>query len=772
VRDAFVAELKGEREALQAPIEFRMRRADGATVWVQSMGLTQRDESGRATRYIAAITDISARRAQEDRLHEQIALTQAIVAQTPNAIFAKDAQGRFTLANRGWSEMSGIAAEKALGRTVHQLYPPELAARFAREDESLIAQGAFSAPIESVHQGPRPGQYRIVRKAVLSKDDGTVLGLVCSSTDISEIKRIEAELRDQMVLTSALFDDNPNAMYLKDTEGRYARVNDAWLKMVGLTRAQALGRNVLELFPEDESKRYHAEDMRMLASGEEASEMESLRTGPDGKPQWVIIRKRLLRRADGSLVGLMGVNTDITHLKRIEGELAERAKFVSELVDALPVSVALRDTDRRFVMVNRSWERYFRTRREDALGKRLSELPQSSHSELASVAKQSAELDARALQGGPENPPEPVEWTYLGRKYMNRRRAFVDTQGKPLGILTVSVDITEERAMAEALATEQRRLALVVHAAKVGILDWDGVRRSAYYSPRFKEILRYPPDADTSGWPDYFELIHPEDRDRVKKSFRNHIVESRHEFHDPIEYRLRCADGGYIWVQAQGVSVRDEKGYASRFIASLTDITQRRAYEQALKDSVRLREEVERMSRHDLKTPLNSVIAVSRLLREGGKLSREDEELLSIVERAGYRILSMVNLSLDLYRMESGTYQFQPQAIDLMDIARKVAADLEAHAASKDVALRLRQSGGSLARAEELLCYSMLANLVKNAIEAVPQGGVVSVTVEGQGDAVSVHVHNAGAVPAAVRARFFDKYASSGKSAGLGLGTY
>jgi CheY-like chemotaxis protein len=181
---------------------------------------------------------------------------------------------------------------------------------------------------------------------------------------------------------------------------------------------------------------------------------------------------------------------------------------------------------------------------------------------------------------------------------------------------------------------------------------------------------------------------------------------------------------------------------------------------------------VERMSRHDLKTPLNSVIAVSRLLREGGQVSSEDQELLSIVERAGYRILSMVNLSLDLFRMEQGTYQFRPQAIDLADVVHKVGADLESQAASKDVSLHLRQSGRSVARAEELLSYSMLANLVKNAIEAEPEGGTVSITVEGAGPRVSVHVHNSGIVPERVLARFFEKYATSGKSAGLGLGTY
>jgi CheY-like chemotaxis protein len=219
------------------------------------------------------------------------------------------------------------------------------------------------------------------------------------------------------------------------------------------------------------------------------------------------------------------------------------------------------------------------------------------------------------------------------------------------------------------------------------------------------------------------------------------------------------------------VCVRDEKGFVTRFIAAITDISERRAQDEALRESVRLREEVERMSRHDLKTPLNSIIAVPRLLREGRKLDSEERELLSIVERAGYRILNMINLSIDLFRMEQGSYTFRPQVVGLDDLVRKVAADLESQADSKQVAIRIKTEDAALARGEELLCYSMLANLVKNAVEASPEGGTVTVTIESKQGAL-IHIHNAGAVPEAVRDNFFEKYSTAGKPGGLGLGTY
>jgi PAS domain S-box-containing protein len=498
----------------------------------------------------------------------------------------------------------------------------------------------------------------------------------------------------------------------------------------------------------------------------------------DGSYVWVHAESIAQAAEDGRIRRFITSFQDISKFREQESRLRDQAKFISDVLDSLPVGIAMRGLDGRYVFVNRAWEGFTGSGREEVLGKTVHERVFREEAD-AVVAE-----DRAMLERGAGAPMATQDLEFRGRRYMLTRTLVTDAQGAALGVLVASVDMTERYAMEKALATEQRRFELVVRAGNVGILDWDGVSRTAYYSRRFKELLGYPADADTSEWPDYFQMIHPEDRGRVQERFRSHVVEERaEELHETIQYRLRRADGGYAWVEAVGVSVRDENGYVTRFIASIRDITERRAQEEALRQSVRLREEVERMSRHDLKTPLNSVIAVSRLLREGGKLGREDDELLDIVERAGYRILNMVNLSLDLFRMEQGTYQFRPQAVDIADVADKVAADLHAQADSKSVAVQVKReasvgrAGGALAvRGEELLCYSMLANLVKNAIEAAPEGAVVSIRFErerqGEDEAILVHVHNPGVVHEAVRERFFEKYASVGKAAGLGIGTY
>ncbi|NRF67341.1 PAS domain-containing protein [Aquincola sp. S2] len=403
--------------------------------------------------------------------------------------------------------------------------------------------------------------------------------------------------------------------------------------------------------------------------------------------------------------------------------------------------------------------------------------------------EQFRQMIRRKPSGGEQEPGEPMSYRLLRRDgspvWIHAEGiSQVDDSGRTLRFITSYLDVTRFREQEEALRaqieltrTEQRRLDLVVRGARVGIVDWDGRTHETYYSPRLREIRGCAPDADTRDWPDYFKvLIHPDDRERVTRRWvafiRGQGPEGPHgEYYAPEEYRLLRADGSHVWVQVSGMAVRDARGFVLRWIAAIIDITERRRQDEA-------REDMERIGRHDLKTPLNTIIAVPRLLRERGAFSADDEELLGIVERAGLRILSLVNLSLDLFRMEQGSYAFRPQPIDLLEVLRSVLADVRAHAETKRLQLVVRIDGVAAreadavhAWAEDLLCYSILANLTKNAIEAAPEASAISIDLH-RSDPLRLTLHNRGAVPAAVRESFFDKYSTAGKSDGTGLGTY
>ncbi len=200
---------------------------------------------------------------------------------------------------------------------------------------------------------------------------------------------------------------------------------------------------------------------------------------------------------------------------------------------------------------------------------------------------------------------------------------------------------------------------------------------------------------------------------------------------------------------------------------------------RALVEAARLRDDIERITRHDLKGPLSGVITLPQVLRLEPNLTEDQRKKLRMIERAGSRMLDMINRSLDLYKMEQGVYDLRPEPVDLVSILGEVVHELGESAQLKGLVTQVRVNGEAvkpedrkLVNGEWLLLTSMFSNLYKNSIEAAPEGDVIGIEVGGYNGVVTVVLDNGGEVPEAIRDTFFRKYVSSGKPGGTGLGTY
>ena len=189
-----------------------------------------------------------------------------------------------------------------------------------------------------------------------------------------------------------------------------------------------------------------------------------------------------------------------------------------------------------------------------------------------------------------------------------------------------------------------------------------------------------------------------------------------------------------------------------------------------LVETAHLREDIERMTRHDLKSPIAVALQASQALLDSG-LTAQQRESASMIEMAAGNALEMINRTLDVYKMEMGTYRPSLERFDIGALLRKVAAQAEMAFSWKRLRFAFESSLDGQCLGEPILCYSLFGNLLKNAADASPEGGMVTVRLAPGYDAVHVVVDNEGEVEPSMRGRFFDKYASD-KAGGTGLGTY
>jgi signal transduction histidine kinase/HPt (histidine-containing phosphotransfer) domain-containing protein len=288
------------------------------------------------------------------------------------------------------------------------------------------------------------------------------------------------------------------------------------------------------------------------------------------------------------------------------------------------------------------------------------------------------------------------------------------------------------------------------------------------------------------------DLVHPNDHLWVTKAHQQAMTLAAGVLAPSAacDCRLMRSDGSSSWAHAQFVNAGSLPAGA---IVTFTAIDDRMRAEEALRESQRklaaqaleltaqfdaaktalhARQEVERLAQHDLRSPLRSIEAAAALLRKGRVLSTNEEQLLTSIEWTAARALAIVTMSLDLYRMEEGTFRFEPDTVDLVTIGRSVIAELAHHARSKNVRLDFDGATSSLrAVGNQMLTTSVVENLVRNALEAAPEHSAVTLSPY-QGARVGLLIHNDGEVPTSIRDNFFEKYVTHGKRGGLGLGTY
>ena len=246
------------------------------------------------------------------------------------------------------------------------------------------------------------------------------------------------------------------------------------------------------------------------------------------------------------------------------------------------------------------------------------------------------------------------------------------------------------------------------------------------------------------------------------------------KFGEPVVHIHKDLNGKEHYVEISVRKVRDDRtGSATGHVVHIArDVTDRMRAEQ-------LREDVERVVRHDLKSPLNGIIGGAQLLDDSPNLTEEERQLVKAVYESGNSVLQMVNQSLDMYRMAEGSYELSPSIFDLENMLRRIEVRFQKEQRARDVSLRIVIDGRMhhevspfMMRGEEHTIENLLSNLVQNAFDASPSGEAVTIRIERRDGEILFDIHNRGMIPEEIRDRFFERYVTAGKRRGTGLGTY
>ena len=349
----------------------------------------------------------------------------------------------------------------------------------------------------------------------------------------------------------------------------------------------------------------------------------------------------------------------------------------------------------------------------------------------------------------------------------------------------------QARAQAEAsLRASQSRLRLVLDVSRIGDLDIDLRTGVIRHSLRHDQCFGYTEPVADWTVESFLAHVHPDDRERVE-AHRNEMLSTGSSYQR--ECRVVWPDGSIHWIDTHGTILR-ENGVPRFLVGLVIDITDRKQNEELRVHGVRLEAEnrqIQESSRikseflanmsHELRTPLNAIIGFADILRASpAPLSPEkQQEYLGHVANSGRHLLQLINDVLDLAKVESGKFEFFPEAVDLPRIAHEVTGVLHAEAARKNITLLTELDPGlNDLVLDPARLKQMLYNFLSNAIKFTGSGGRVVLRSSPQGSGeLRIEVEDTGiGIAPADQHKLFNRfqqiqsgYAKSHQGTGLGL---
>ena len=191
----------------------------------------------------------------------------------------------------------------------------------------------------------------------------------------------------------------------------------------------------------------------------------------------------------------------------------------------------------------------------------------------------------------------------------------------------------------------------------------------------------------------------------------------------------------------------------------------------------RARECAEIIMQHDLKAPLNAFFSLPEMIKRRGTLTEKQQKLLDIIEESGHKMYELINQASQIRNLEKGRYNYKPQQIDIVNQCKNIIEFFSTLATnlkkkiSFDNKAGVEEQNSVFILGDKVLNYCMICNLLKNALEASRDAETIQITLN-RTETIDLTIHNSTPVPEEIKDHFFDKYATSGKPKGTGIGTY
>jgi len=265
--------------------------------------------------------------------------------------------------------------------------------------------------------------------------------------EIAERKWAKEVIKDSQALYSSLVENLPVHVLRKDANGQFTFANQSFCDLLGKPLEEIRGKSDFDFYSEELARKYRRDDERVLQTGELFEAVEENKT--DGETCYVQVMKSAVRDAGGKAVGIQVIFWDVTEREKAETALEHERYLLHALMDNLPHNIYFKDTQSRFIRINRAMSRYFDLKGvSDALGKTDCDFFTGEHAQQAMADEQEIIRSGQPIL----DKEEKETWSDGHITWVSTSKLPLRSpNGEIIGTFGISRDITDRKLAAEQL---------------------------------------------------------------------------------------------------------------------------------------------------------------------------------------------------------------------------------------------------------------------------------------------------------------------------------
>jgi PAS domain S-box-containing protein len=410
------------------------RRKDGSTFPVE---IKVNDLEFEGVHLICGFAhDISNRKRAEKKIRFEQSLLHSVMNTIPTLIYFKDTESRFVFVNQSMADQCQMSKEELIGKSDFDILSEQIA-RKTRQLEVQVMETEQPVQLEEF----TGSQWYFTTKAPRYDENGNITGTFGISWNITGRKNAEKQIQFEQTLFRAFMETLPAAVYFKNCDGQFMRINQNMADAFASTKEEMIGKTDFDFYPEEMARKKFTDELLVMQT------RQPIQLEEPHNDRWVMTTKAPLYDETGNLSGTFGISWDITDRKRAEKQIQFEQNLFQSFMDAIPANIYFKDLDGRFVKVNKFG---LQGHTEDAI---------IGRSDIDLIpAEQVEKLRQTELDVMKQERPIQVEEFSNDRWFFTTKAPLYDDAGKLSGIFGISWDITEQKRMKDAV--EKRVLAL------------------------------------------------------------------------------------------------------------------------------------------------------------------------------------------------------------------------------------------------------------------------------------------------------------------------